>query len=456
MNRWTRIAVVVFSWGAIVSLPSVVVLAEEADTRPPNIVLILADDLGYGGIGVQGSGDIPTPHIDSLARSGVRCTQAYMSWPACNPSRAALMTGRYHERFGFEVNPADATVAPPDYGIPRDVPTMAEQLKKAGYATGIFGKYAIGFREDQQPLQRGFDEFFGFLEAGFDYLPAEIEKRSRRRRLLRGNQPVQETEYLTDALARESEAFIERHHDQPFFLYLTPNAVHGPLQADDARLKRFANISDPKRRIHVAMVVALDDAVGRILSALDAHDLRDNTLIVFTADNGGPTANTTSSNAPLRGVKGSLLEGGIRVPCLLQWPRRVPAGQVFDHPLISMDLTRTMLAAVDADLEKTAQDGINLLPWLEQPRKEYPSRAFFWRVHNRPDHLFRWACREGNWKLIVEPHQTTPRLYDLAADIHEDHDRAGENPERVAHLTQIWTEWNEKNPPYRPEDYRQR
>ena len=126
MNRWTRIAVVVFSWGAIVSLPSVVVLAEEADTRPPNIVLILADDLGYGGIGVQGSGDIPTPHIDSLARSGVRCTQAYMSWPACNPSRAALMTGRYHERFGFEVNPADATVAPPDYGIPRDVPTMAE------------------------------------------------------------------------------------------------------------------------------------------------------------------------------------------------------------------------------------------------------------------------------------------------------------------------------------------
>ena len=284
------------------------------DARKPNVLLIVGDDMGYADVGVHGSKEIPTPHIDSIARAGVHCKSGYVTGPYCSPTRAALLTGRYQQRFGHEFNPGPPAVANAPVGLPLSQTTMAQRLKSAGYATGLVGKWHLGNAEQFHPLNRGFDEFFGFLGGAHAYTPAApgaVPRRGQAGRpgvvgnpILRGREPVTEQAYLTDALAREATAFVDRHKDRPFFLYLAFNAVHTPLQAPPKYLERFAGITDARRRTYAAMMSAMDDAVGAVLARVRDAGIEEHTLVFFISDNGGPPANA-SDNRPLRGHKAS-------------------------------------------------------------------------------------------------------------------------------------------------------
>ena len=398
-----------------------------------NIVLILADDLGYGELGVQGCRDIPTPHIDSIARNGVRFTDGYVSCPVCAPTRAGLMTGRYQQRFGFETNPMPDRRRQAAFGLPREEPTLAERLKPLGYATGIFGKWHLGFTDELIPTARGFDAFFGFLGGKHAYLPGHAAVWP----LLRGDTPVTEESYLTDTLARESVDFIERHKEEPFFLYLPFNAVHTPLEASEKYLARFAGMDDTTRRTHAAMTAAMDDGVGAVLSKLREHDLEERTLIFFLSDNGGPPRQMTGTNGVLRGYKGEVYEGGIRVPFMVQWKGRLPAGKVYREPVLALDIHTTALAAAGASISpKRKLDGIDLAPYLTGEKRGGPHEALYWRFEEMR------AIREGEWKLVKSAGGRDWELYDLAEDIGEGNDLSGELPAKVRELEAAWDAWN--------------
>lgn len=451
-----------------------------AAERPPNILILLADDLGYSELGCQGSRDIPTPNIDSLARHGIRFTNGYVSAPVCCPSRAGIMTGRYQTRFGHELNAIGAENLKPGIGLPLTETTLARRMKAAGYATGMFGKWHLGGSAPFHPQQRGFDEFFGFLHEGHFYVPPPYTGVTSFLRtnalpeglgprwtdgriiwtahmghseppydesnpLLRGTTPVAEKEYLTDALTREAVAFIERHRSEPFFLYLPYNAVHSPMQAPPKYLNRFPNIPDLQRRVFGGMLSALDDSVGAVLHKLRTLKLEENTLVFFLSDNGGPTVELTSSNAPLRGGKGQLWEGGIRIPFLMQWKGHLPAGRVYDQPVISLDIFPTALAAAGAfgvtpsggskgpaEAGTPNLDGVNLLPHLTGKAQGAPHETLFWRYGGS------LALREGNWKLVRQPERGTGspkfQLFDLANDIAETTDLALQHPEVAKRL----------------------
>lgn len=400
--------------------------------RRPNILLIVADDLGYAGIGCQGCTDIPTPNIDSLATNGVRLTNGYVSCPVCAPTRAGLMTGRYQQRFGLEFNPGPEATAASDYGLPLSEATLAERLKRLGYATGMVGKWHLGYRPEFSPPKRGFDEFFGFLGGSHPYLPGKGGGP-----ILRGLEPVEEKEYLTDAFAREAVAFIEKHRREPFFLYLAFNAVHAPMEASEKYLERFKAIEDERRRIHAAMLAAMDDAVGRVLTTLRKYRLEEETLIFFISDNGGPTGVNTSRNDPLRGFKGQVLEGGIRVPFIVQWKGVLPAGKVDDRPVIALDILPTALAAAGgSSVPEGKLDGVNLLPYLRGENPNPPHAALFWRFGEQ------WAIRQGAWKLVQDRQAPRPQLYNLEEDVGEARDLFEKEPKRVRELTERWQAWN--------------
>ena len=400
-------------------------IAAAAD-RKPNVLLILADDLGYGELSIQGNKEIPTPNIDSIGKRGVRFTSGYVSCPVCSPTRAGLMTGRYQQRFGHEFNPGSVPAA--SFGLPQSETTLASRMKSAGYATGLVGKWHLGTTEGYRPLERGFDEFFGFLGGAHSY----IESLGT---ILRGNQPVDEKEYLTDALGREAKAFIDKHASEPFFLYLAFNAVHAPLQVPEKYRNRFTSIQDEKRRTFAGMLSAMDDAVGGVLETLRKHDLEENTLIFFLSDNGGPTPSTTSRNDPLRGTKGQVHEGGIRVPFMVQWKGQLPAGTVSDTPVIALDIAPTALAAAGATAENARFDGVNLIPAGSKRLTAKPHDVLFWRFGQQ------WAVREDNWKLL-DPGSGQVELYDLAADIGEKTNLASSNADKVKQLRLKYDKWN--------------
>src|ERR1041384_2837232 len=251
-------------------------LAADESNRKPNVLIIVSDDQGFGDIGAHGCKDIPTPNIDSLARNGVRCSNGHVSGPYCSPTRAGLMTGRYQERFGHEFNPGGGS-----QGLPVTETTIANRLKAAGYVTGIVGKWHLGALPEMHPQKRGFDEFFGFLGGAHSYFQSAG--------ILRGNEPVKELDYTTDAFGREAVSFIERHKGEPWFLYLAFNAVHTPMHATDDRLAKFPNIADKQRRTYDAMMLAMDDAIGKVRQKLAESGQEQNTLVTFISDNGGPT-----------------------------------------------------------------------------------------------------------------------------------------------------------------------
>jgi arylsulfatase A-like enzyme len=446
-------------------LPLVVLTAWSMDRplhageRPdrPNVLLIVADDLGYADIGVHGCRDIPTPHVDSIARHGVRCTHGYLSAPQCSPTRAGLLTGRYQQRFGHEYNAAWA-----DSNLPRTEVTLAQRLKSAGYATGLVGKWHLGTGDEYHPLSRGFDEFFGFVGGANPYLPRGPSDTVPR--ILRGREDANEKEYLTDAFGREAVAFIDRHRDEPFFLYLAFNAPHGPLEAAEKYLDRFADIQDEKRRTYAAMVSAMDDAIGAVLQKLRSAAVEENTLIVFISDNGGPTSVNASSNAPFRGVKGEVREGGIRSPFLVQWKARLPAAKVYEQPVIQLDIFPTALAAAGAPLSSEASlDGVNLLPYLTGEDDGRPHEALYWRFNFpfRQPQKHKWAIRQGDWKLFTDidlnrserpVRSDNLMLVNVVRDPGETTDLSGEHPDKVDALKAAWKAWNaELSPPGGPE-----
>lgn len=421
----------------------------KAAPERPNIVVILADDMGYGDVGVHGATDIATPNIDALANSGVRFTDAYVSSPYCSPSRAGLLTGRYPQRFGYEFN---VLPIPPhaDAGLPADQPTIAERLRAVGYRTAVIGKWHLGSAERFHPLARGFDEFYGFLSGQHSYSDAGPPGDP----IYDGRTPVATTSYLTDAFADRAVAFIKREKDRPFFLYLSFNAPHQPLQATPGYLQRVSGIEDPLRRTYAAMTIALDDAVGKTLAALHAEGLDQKTLVFFLNDNGGPTVWSTgvngSSNRPLRGSKRQTWEGGIRVPFFVRWTGRLPAGTVDHRPIVQLDVLPTALAAAGVALASDASlDGVNLLPFLTGTRADLPHETLYWRLGGM------MAIRKGDWKLVKADEgaagSTDPAtlkdlsgaaLYDLAHDVGETTDLAASHPDEVRTLTEAWQRWN--------------
>ncbi|MCL5271303.1 MAG: sulfatase-like hydrolase/transferase, partial [bacterium] len=414
-----------------------------AASRKPNILVIFADDLGYGELGCQGNPQIPTPHIDSLARNGVRFTDGYVTASVCSPSRAGMITGRYQTRFGHEFLFTGHHNLDPNAGLPAGERTLADYLGAAGYATGLVGKWHLGGRPEYHPQRRGFQEFYGFLHEGHYYVPpADPYVYAHLRNpeptydadnpILRGTEPVEEKEYLTRALTREALAFIDRHAAEPFFLYLAYNAVHSPMQTLPEDFARFGDIQDYHRRIFAGMLAAMDDSLGAVLAGLRKHGLEDDTLIFYISDNGGPTEELTSSNAPLRGGKGHLWEGGIRTPFLMQWKARIPGGQVYMQPVIALDVLPTALAAAGVPLPTgVAFDGVDLAPYLTGQKSAPPHETLYWRSGGV------FALRRGHWKLVNQPEPGQParfRLYDLAADIGETTDRSADEPELARQL----------------------
>jgi arylsulfatase A-like enzyme len=393
----------------------------------PNIVLIVADDLGYGELGVQDATDIATPNIDSIAKNGVRFTSGYVSCPVCSPTRAGLLTGRYQQRFGHEFNPGNTPAE--KFGLPLTESTVADRLKAVGYATGIIGKWHLGFAAEYHPLNRGFDEFFGFLGGAHSYIDARAGGANP---ILRGTEAVDEKEYLTDALTREAAAFVNRRRGRPFFLYLAYNAVHGPMQASRKYLSRYAGIADEKRRTFAGMLAALDDGVGEVLKSLP-----ENTLVMFVSDNGGPTPVTTSRNTPLRDKKGSVYEGGIRVPLLMHWNGRLPRGRTYDSPVIALDLFATAVAAAGGSLDRKVE-GVDLAPFVTGKRPGVPHDALFWRFGTQR------AVRAGDWKL-VDPGYGTWELFDLKSDPGERTNLNAAESDRAKKLISTYEAWNAAN-----------
>ena len=429
----------------IAACNSVSKLEGEQLDPPPNLVLVLVDDLGYGDVGFHGCTDIPTPNIDRIAKEGVTFTNGYVSWAACGPSRAGLITGRYQDRFGFSRNPLFAP-NDPNMGLPLSEQSLADALGQAGYRSAAIGKWHLGAHPAQRPLQRGFDDFFGFLTGGHRYFPEEwtladeyevsSQYEAYRTKLLRNDQRIEEEEYLTDALSREAVNYIEKYKDNPFFIYLAYNAPHSPMQATEKYLQRFSHIENNRRRTYAAMVSAVDDGVGKILEKLEELKLEEHTLVVFLSDNGGPEHVNASDNGPLRGKKGDLWEGGIRVPFAMRWPGEIPSGIAYEEPIISLDIFATMVAQSPQNIRlKNPLDGVNLLPYLKAEKRGAPHERLFWRKFNRK----QIAVREGAEKMIHSPTQT--ELYHLTKDIGEQRDLSTERTGRITELDQYREAW---------------
>lgn len=425
-----------------------VLLYSNAAAAQPNILLFLADDLGYADIGVNGCKDIPTPNIDSIAKNGVRFTDGYAMHPVCSPSRAGLMSGMYQHRFGFEHNSGPERYADPNFGLPREIPSLAEKLKAAGYATGMIGKWHIGFKEGLRPHERGFDEHFGFLSGARSFYPDHPRENDP---IVRNGVPVKgEKDYLTDAFAREAVSYIERSKDKPWFVYFAFNAVHSPLEATEAYEARFPHISDKKRKTYAGMLAALDDAVGRVMAKVRELGQEENTLVMFYSDNGGPTAETSSRNDPLRGFKGQMYEGGIRVPFVMQWKGTIPAAMTYTQPVMGFDFHATALAAAkvaaalaasDSAKAETTFDGINLLPYLLGEMTSAPHEFLCWRAGAQR------AIRMGDWKLVQTPRESTAQLFNLKTDLGETTDLATKEPAKFTELAAKFAEWEKGTQP---------
>ncbi len=416
-------------------------LAKDATTAKdrPNIIIILADDLGYGDLGVQGGREVRTPRIDRLAAEGVRLTNYYANHPVCAPSRAALMVGKYQQRFGFDANPSREDRTSPTYGVPLTEKMLPERLKAQGYATAMFGKWHIGFTPERAPPARGFDTFYGLLDGAMAYTP---DGATGDKFVYRGTVREPMPAHTTEAFAAEAVSFIEANKDRPFFIYAAFNAVHAPLQSTKAYIERFAGEPDPKRRTYLAMLAALDDAVGQIVDAIDRNGLGQDTLIVFTSDNGGPTWQTTSANGPLNGVKALVLEGGIRVPAIFRWTGQLPAGAVRGSMAMEFDVTATALAAAGAPVESSL-DGVDLRPFLKGARSGDAHAQLFWRSGEQG------ATRRGPWKLITV--DGADYLFDLRTDLGEHKNLAAAEPEKLKALKESWEAWsNSMLRPQRP------
>ncbi len=453
-----------------VLLSTPILLSAQSKKLPekPNIIVIYADDMGYGDVSYMGSKDIHTPNIDALAQGGVYFPQGYTTASVSGPSRAGMMTGVYQQRFAYYGNSLKCKV-------PQSQTMFAEYMKENGYATGMMGKWHLGETDAEAPEARGFDYFYGMRNGSHDYYRSTTDTQSKNydlRPIYRNSRiqpPLEDTGgYLTDILSDEAELFIHKNANKPFYLYLSFNAVHYPWQVPQHYVDRLdkLNVHHEDRRVFAAMALAMDDGIGRVMQALRENGIEENTLIFFVSDNGSPRgqgievpnteqrkdrgATTMSSPGNLRGFKGDTYEGGIRVPFLAYWKGTIPGGTVYPHPVITLDLIPTALSAIGGKKETNAQsialDGVNLLPYIlgEKPADECPHKILYWRRD------MDYAIRQGDWKLTYNDQGSTHRiqLFNLAEDKEEYYDLSDKYPQRAQELQNAFDLWESSLPDF--------
>ena len=419
-------------------------------SEKPNLIVIMTDDMGYADVGFNGCEDIPTPHIDSIASKGVKFSSGYTSYSVCGPSRAGFITGRYQQRFGFERNPlwnlSDAKSA-----LPLSEMTIGQSLQQVGYRTGIIGKWHLGAEPSLRPNKRGFDEFFGHLGGGHKFMPEDLviektedvknESDSYRSWITRNDTPVKTQKYLTEEFSDEAVSFVERNKEKPFFLFLSYNAPHQPLQATEKYLNRFDHIKDPNRKVYAAMVSAVDDGVGQIMAKLRELKIEDNTIVFFLSDNGGPTTKNHSDNGLLKGKKSDVWEGGYRVPFAMQYTGAFKGGQVYDHPVSSLDIFATIADISHSPIHNDKPlDGVNLVPYVTGKNTGVPHEQLYLRKFDQS----RYALRQGDYKLVIPWKGAPPQLYNLSKDIGETNNIALNHPERVQELNTLRKAWDKE------------
>ncbi|MDD7985565.1 sulfatase-like hydrolase/transferase [Lentisphaera marina] len=428
-----------------------------AAASKPNIILIFADDMGWGDVGYHGVKDAQTPAIDSIAKEGVWFEQGYAAASVCGPSRAGIMTGRYQQLFGVVTN-GDA-----DKGIPKSQKNLAELLKPAGYRAGAFGKWHLGSQKGQFPNARGFDTFYGFHFGAHDYYRADkkLNKKKKGYAPIYFNQDIvdyKEGDYLTIKITDYAVDFIDENKEQPFFMYVAYNSVHSPWQVPDEYLERIPESVPEYRRLFLAMVLAMDDGVGRIKNKLKDLGLDENTIIVFTTDNGSPKIGNKKPNEGkysmsqshnLRGYKGDTYEGGIRVPFCMSWPKGIEAGMKYSHPVIAYDLAPTFLSAAGLGYSSDQFSGKNLIPYVNGEKAERPHESLFWHRHSG---LEDFAVRHGDWKITYNDQEgankdfvkkANIKLFNLAEDPYEKNDLAKSMPEKLQQVKKLYDEWHD-------------
>ena len=392
----------------------------------PNIVIILTDDQGYADVSYNPKSppEVSTPHIDALANSSIICTQGYTSGHVCSTTRAGLMTGRYQQRFGIY------TAGEGGSGVPLDEVFIPQRLKPAGYVSGALGKWHLGLTEEYHAMNRGFDEFYGFMGRGahpyFDHSDMNHP-------IYRGLKPINEEGYLTTRITEEAVDFIDRHKEEPFFLYVAYNAVHAPPEAPEDDIEKVTG--DETRDTLMAMIKHLDMGVGEIVNSLKKHDIFDNTLLIFLTDNGGSGA-MHANNTPLRGFKQMDYEGGIHVPFIVSWPAQLEGGIKCDTPLWSIDLFATALNAAGLPMPTDKPlDGKSILPALKGETTKLHNELY-WSSAGANG---KWAIRSGNWKLVAQKNRI--ELFDLGKDLSESTDLAAKHPNVVSTLTDKYNAW---------------
>lgn len=424
----------------------------------PNIVFIIADDMGYADISSFGAPDVETPSIDRLAKDGIRFTNIYALGPECTPSRVSYLTGRYPQRVGGlecaigtgnvgRYDDAIRLAESSDLGLPAEYARMAPGLKQQGYYNGIFGKWHLGYEPKFSPLKQGFDEFVGFLGGNVDYF--RHRELSDLEVYLSGTEPIEREGYTTDLITEDALAFLEeraRAPETPFFLYLPHAAPHFPFQGpddDDGGLPSAEEWTLGTRETYIEMMLSLDRSVGALVEALEKHGMTDNTLVVFTSDHG---AMKPGLNTPWRDYKGTVFEGGIRVPLIMKWPAAIEAGRTSGQVGTLMDLTPSFLTAAGAST--TGLEGIDLLPHAK-PGAENVPRTLFWRAR-RGERTWR-AVRDESLKYIrkVDGDTTEEWLFDLEADPTEKKNRLGEDPAAAVRLKARLSDWEKEVAPER-------
>jgi arylsulfatase A-like enzyme len=457
--------------------------------RPPNIVILLADDLGKYEVSAYGVDHISTPNIDQIGAEGVVFEEAYVTSPTCAPSRAGIMTGRVQNRYGFEtqimehyptnwieyisgrwiVDTGEFVVkAKPSFpaewqahkqGVPPSEITLAQLLKKYGYATGLVGKWHLGVSRKQVPLERGFDYQFGFNGAFSLYTPernwphvinhehtsfsSQHQWNMGRRdeaAIVENGKVVREEQYLTYAFRDRMQDFIEEHKEEPFFLYAAFNAPHVPFQAPVDYYCRYAYVGDDNKRVYYSMISALDDAIGEVHQTIKDAGIEEHPLIFLLSDNGGASYTHATDNGPLKGGKLTQFEGGINVPFMMKWPGKVPAGMRYQHPISSTDIFATSVAAVGGSLPSDREyDGVDLLPFVNGQVEGVPHETLYWRA----DHI--WAIRDGKYKLILSTRDGWAELYDLEVDKPEQINLKEQMPELYEKLREEHQQWQKDN-----------
>ncbi len=426
----------------------------------PNIIVIMADDLGYADLGSYGCKDIPTPHLDKLASEGIRFTSGYVTWPMCGPSRAGFLTGKYQSSFGYYQNVS----APFDkrQGLPK-METIASLLQKQGYVTGGVGKWHMGTADEQHPNALGFDDWFGFLGGGLMYFPLDHPSYNGRftpiKRplnmkymqhtlpVVHNREPVEWDQYLTRELTDAGIRFLEKNPKNPFFLFMSYNAPHLDLEAPEETIAKFPKesmaivpgVTPEARSIYGAMVYEMDEGIGQLLAKLNELGLEDNTVVWFLSDNGG--MRRTSDNRPLRGTKGNPYEGGIRVPMFVKWPGKVPEGTVLHVPVTSLDIGATALAMAGGDPEAAGFHGKDIRAYLTRQSDEAPHDILYW--HTAKTNIPQGVIREGDFKLMVS--RKGLELYNLKEDLSETTNLANTYPEMVESMKSRWMEWHRNN-----------